>query len=67
MHRMKKLKSRKKNGLYDVPSSIIKMKECDTLEKQVDIETKENVSYDVLSPRMKMTECQAYGSLPNRP
>ena len=43
------------------------MKECDTLEKQVDIETKGNVSYDVHSPRMKMTECQAYGSLPNRP
>ena len=57
----------KEDRLYEVPSSIIKMKECDTLKKQVDIETKENVSYDLPSPRMKMTECQAYGSIPSRP
>ena len=57
----------KETRLYEVPSSIIKMKECDTMRKQMGVKMEENVSYQLPSQGMKMTECEAYGSLPNKP
>ena len=77
----RKKKAPKEDVIYDVPTSIIKMTECDTPKKQLNLEMKENVAYENPYQIMKMTECQAYevpsqitnmkeceayGSLPNR-
>ena len=78
---MQKGESTNEAVIYDVPASIMKMTECDTPKKQLNLEMKENVAYENPYQIMKMTECQAYevpsqirnmteceayGSLPNR-
>ena len=78
---MQKGESTNEDVIYDVPTSIMKMTECDTPKKQLNLEMKENVAYEnpyqimkmtecpayeVPSQITNMTECEAYGSLPNR-
>ena len=55
-----KEESTNEDVIYDVPTSIVKMTECDTPKKQMNLEMKENVLYENPYQIMKMTECQAY-------
>ena len=53
--------------LYEVPTSVLKMTECNSQKEQKNIKVKENVSYEAPPSRIKMTECEAYGTLPKKP